>query len=56
MNLLEKDLRDVTSLRKTTKLELVYRQADITLDVYETKLMCFIHFSVDTETIYNRDM
>jgi len=50
-------LRDESSLRKTTNLELIYRQADITsiLDVYETKL-CFIHFSVDTETICNPDM
>ena len=52
----EKDLLDVSSLRKTPKLELIYCQADIILDVHETKLMCFIHFSVDTETICNQDV
>ena len=49
-------MRNGSSLRKTTKLELIYCQADIILDVHETKLMCFIHFSVDTENICNRDM
>ena len=31
----QKDLRDGSSLRKTTMLELIYCQADITLDEYE---------------------